>query len=227
MTASKPDHGRELPGLWSLLPAAHDVMLEDPSALKLAYRWRDRGPRYSALGRAGLFTVIPVMGLLDEAAIAELREALDDVEPGLGGVVFEIDSPGGMVDGVRELGDRVRSLRQRCRVVSVVTGVAAGSAFWLAAQASAVVASPSAQLGGFAVQGGTEAERREFVGGLLADMLRGRGGISLRERDLAELHPARKAALIGLATRVATLDETIRVLARERRSWKRMEVAYA
>lgn len=227
MTASRPNHGRELPGLWSLLPAAHEVMLEDPDALKLAYRWRDRKFRHAALGKAGLFAVIPVMGVLDQPALAELHVELEKVDSSVGGLILEIDSPGGMMEGVPELAARVRSLRQRCRVVSVVTGVAAGSALWMALQASEVVASPSAQLGGLVVQGGTAEERREFAGRLLTDAVAGRRGMRLREGDMSALHSAGSAVLSGLASRVATLDETILRLAKERRYSKMMELAHA
>lgn len=215
------------PGLWSLLPAAYKIMLKDPEALSLAYRWRDRGVRFSALGNAGLFAVVPVMGLLDQEALDDLDRALDQVAPIIGGVILEIDSPGGEVRGVRLLGARVRALRHRCRVVSVVTGVAAGSALWLAAQASELVASPSSQLGGLVVQGGSEVTRREAAGRLLEDIRTGCGGLYLREGDMPKLHDARSAALMGLATRVETLDETIRRLAREKRSWEGRMVVYA
>lgn len=214
-TPSVQPRGQENPGLWSMLPEAFDVMREAPGALPLAYRWRDRGLRFEALGRMGLIGVLPVVGVLDCEDLARLRRALDGVDHAFRALVLEVDSPGGTVEGLELMGARVRSLRQRCRVVSVVTGVAAGSALWLAAQASEVFASPSARVGCLAVQGGDEEERRRIAGDFLAGLSAARGR-AFQEGDMDKLHPARKAALIGLVSGVQTLDETIRRLAKER-----------
>lgn len=79
-----------------------------------------------------------------------LREALDSDR--VGAVVLDVDSPGGAVDGVMEMGDEIRSLRGNGKpIVAVANTLAASAAYWLASQADEVVVVPSGEVGSIGV----------------------------------------------------------------------------
>lgn len=80
---------------------------------------------------------------------ADFRDALanEDVKA----IVFDIDSPGGMTDGVPELAAEIRAARGQKPIVSVANYRAASAAFWLGAMADEFVASPSADVGSVGV----------------------------------------------------------------------------
>jgi len=67
------------------------------------------------------------------------------------GVLLDIDSPGGFVNGTPELGDLVARLAKIKPVVSHTSGMAASAAYWIAAQAPTVIASRSAIVGSIGV----------------------------------------------------------------------------
>jgi signal peptide peptidase SppA len=84
----------------------------------------------------------------DEIAGA-LREAAgrDDIKA----VFLDIDSPGGTVAGTPELAAAVKSLNERKPVYAFSSGVMASAAYWIASQARAIYATPSAQVGSIGV----------------------------------------------------------------------------
>ncbi len=55
-------------------------------------------------------------------------------------IVLRIDSPGGSVDSLSELGDAVREAAQRKKVIAQVEGLCASAAFYAAASATEIVA---------------------------------------------------------------------------------------
>ena len=71
--------------------------------------------------------------------------------PDVASIVLDVDSPGGMVDGIPELAAEIRAARERKPIVAVANTEAASAAYWLASQASRVVASPSARVGSIGV----------------------------------------------------------------------------
>lgn len=75
-------------------------------------------------------------------AIGELA-GRDDVRA----IVLRIDSPGGTVAGTGDLADAVHAAAQRKEVVAVIEDLAASAAYWVASQATSVVANPSAYVG--------------------------------------------------------------------------------
>jgi capsid assembly protease len=90
------------------------------------------------------------MGAADSGDIgAALREAAgrDDVKA----VLLDIDSPGGTVAGTPELAAAVRSLDAIKPVYAFSSGLMASAAYWIASQARAVYATPSAQVGSIGV----------------------------------------------------------------------------
>lgn len=66
-------------------------------------------------------------------------------------VVLEVDSPGGGVYGVDETAAQIAELNKTKPVVAFADGLAASAAYWLISQASAIVASPSSEIGSIGV----------------------------------------------------------------------------
>lgn len=84
-----------------------------------------------------------------EATLAALRNVAAD--PDVKTVLLNIDSPGGTVDGLPELAAEIRALRESKHIVALANSLAASAAYWLAAQADEVVATPEALVGSIGV----------------------------------------------------------------------------
>lgn len=80
---------------------------------------------------------------------AQLRQALgaDQVRA----IVFDVDSPGGSVDGVPELAEEIYQARKTKPMIAVVNTMCASAAYWLASAAGEVVGMPSSQSGSIGV----------------------------------------------------------------------------
>lgn len=90
------------------------------------------------------------MGATDSTEIgAALREAgeREDVRA----VFLDIDSPGGTVVGTPELAAAVSALNDRKPVYAFSSGLMCSAAYWIASQASAIYATPSARVGSIGV----------------------------------------------------------------------------
>lgn len=114
---------------------------------------------------AGAVAVIPVYGVLTHRAVdaenvsspmtsterlaQQIRAAIAD--PEVGAVVLDVNSPGGSVFGVSELGDTIYGLRGDKRIVAVASPSAASGAYWLASQADEFVVTPSGMVGSIGV----------------------------------------------------------------------------
>lgn len=88
-------------------------------------------------------------GTSTEAIGVAFRAALADDR--VGTILFDVDSPGGTVTGVAELADEIFAARGQKRMVSMVNGLAASAAYWLATQADEVVSIPSGESGSIGV----------------------------------------------------------------------------
>jgi len=149
--------------IWAILPAALARMaamaqgqIEVNVDLAAAVRPNPR--------RAGAVAVLPLRGVLQYrpsllaalfgATSLELwgqefqRAVADD---GVKAIIMDIDSPGGGVDGLEELADIIYQARDRKPIVAVADTLAASAAYWLASQASEIVASPSSEVGSIGV----------------------------------------------------------------------------
>lgn len=78
-----------------------------------------------------------------------LRAAVNDDQ--VGAIVLEVDSPGGVVDGVPELAAEIRAARARKPIVAVANAQAGSAAYWLASQASELFVTPSGEVGSIGV----------------------------------------------------------------------------
>ena len=80
---------------------------------------------------------------------ARVAEAVAD--PQIGTIVLDVDSPGGSVAGVPETASFIREHAKRKPIVAVANTLAASAAYWIAAQATELYASPSAEVGSIGV----------------------------------------------------------------------------
>lgn len=79
----------------------------------------------------------------------DLKTALAD--PDVGAVVLNVDSPGGVVDGIPEAAAMLRQVRGGKPIVAVANTMAASAAYWLASQADEVSVTPSGAVGSIGV----------------------------------------------------------------------------
>lgn len=66
-------------------------------------------------------------------------------------IVFDVDSPGGDVDGIQEFSDEIFAARGPKRIVAVANTLAASAAYWLASAADELVVTPSGMVGSIGV----------------------------------------------------------------------------
>lgn len=72
-------------------------------------------------------------------------------DPDVKAIVMPIDSPGGSVFGVSELGDLIFAARGKKPIIAQVDPMAASAAYWLATQADEIVVTPSGMVGSVGV----------------------------------------------------------------------------
>ena len=91
-----------------------------------------------------------LMGATDSEEIgAAIQEAAS--RPDIKAVFLDIDSPGGTVAGTPELAAAVSALDKKKPVYAFSSGLMASAAYWIASQARAIYATPSAQVGSIGV----------------------------------------------------------------------------
>ena len=66
-------------------------------------------------------------------------------------IVIDIDSPGGSVNGVPELAQRIHAARGRKPITAVANGMAASAAYWIGSAADEFIVSPSGEVGSIGV----------------------------------------------------------------------------
>lgn len=119
----------------------------------------ETGPRAGG-GRRGPVAVIPIYGLISPRANlltrmsagataedigAAFNRAMDDTD--IAGVVFDIDSPGGSVEGIEELATLVRARRGEKPIAMVAWYRCGSAAYYIGAQADEIVVAPSGAIG--------------------------------------------------------------------------------
>ncbi len=144
-----------------------------------------QGPRRGSR-MAGAVAVLPVYGVIMPRAnlmvamsggttVESLRTAFREVlaDDAVGSIVFDIDSPGGAVDGIDELATEIREARGRKPMVAVANTMMASAAYYLGAQADEVVASPSSLVGSIGVYlEHVEFSRMEDEAGITTSIIR-------------------------------------------------------
>jgi capsid assembly protease len=124
------------------------------------------GPSGSAPVGSSMIAVINVMGIIAQHAAQvddisgsggtstdrvsnSFRSALND--PAVKAIVFNIDSPGGNVNGVQSLSDEIFKARGQKPIIAQVNSLAASAAYWIASSADEIVMTPGAQVGSIGV----------------------------------------------------------------------------
>ena len=112
----------------------------------------------------GAIACIPIYGLITHRASmwsyllggastqnlsATLRQAVAD--PYVSAIVLDVDSPGGDVDGIDELASEIYQARKQKPITAVSNCLCASAAYYLASQASEIIASPSSLTGSVGV----------------------------------------------------------------------------
>ncbi len=103
----------------------------------------------------GKVGIIPIMGPVDQRMSSELEKAggtpltfvsaaLDSLlgNASVGCIVLQFNSPGGSVDGVQELSDRIYAARQQKPIYAIADSLAASASLWLATSATMFVSTP-------------------------------------------------------------------------------------
>jgi capsid assembly protease len=112
----------------------------------------------------GAVAVIPIHGIISNRAnlmtqysggtsidklTSQFRSALADAS--VKAIVFDVDSPGGTVEGVPELAEEIYKSRGQKKSVAVANVMAASAAYWLASAAGELVVAPSGAVGSIGV----------------------------------------------------------------------------
>ncbi len=120
--------------------------------------------RASTPRTSGRVAVLPIVGTiihrgtqLEESCgmpscqlIGKRFDAMMD-DPGVKTIVLDIESPGGSVYGVQELGQKIANAKGQKKVVASVNALAASGAFWIASQAAEIWMTPTGHVGSVGV----------------------------------------------------------------------------
>lgn len=154
-----PEKLAEIEAFLTVKANGGEISAEEIQALRI--KGQGDGGALVKVGSAG---IIPITGTITfrssmiseasggtstQALSASLREAMADDQ--IKTIVLDINSPGGTVPGVDEFASDLRSARDTKKVIAQVSPLAASAAYWIAAQASEIVAMPSAQVGSIGV----------------------------------------------------------------------------
>ena len=124
-----------------------------------------RGLAASAVGdRGGAVGIIPIYGIIEQrmspemmklggTSTEEVSAALDVMaaDPNIASIVLDVDSPGGGVFGVEELGDKIHQVGKSKPIHAVANSMAASAGYWIASQASRLSTTPGGQVGSVGV----------------------------------------------------------------------------
>ena len=159
--AIQPSKMAELLSVLAYRAAGHEFTAEE-----IAARIGPDLPASNGKLLGGGAAIIPIRGVIahrmsgmEESSggtSAEQIGALVDqvaADPGIGTVVFDIDSPGGTVPGIHELAGKIFETRGRGtqRFIAQVNDMACSAAYWLASQCDEIVCLPSGTAGSIGV----------------------------------------------------------------------------
>jgi signal peptide peptidase SppA len=114
----------------------------------------------------GSVAVIPIMGIISQRMTlmsqisgaggtsidkltSQFRQAMKDTN--CKAIVFDVDSPGGSVNGVAELAAEIFNARKQKPIIAVSNSMAASAAYWLASAASEIVCTATGLCGSIGV----------------------------------------------------------------------------
>lgn len=157
---------------WAILPdKLADIMavvayrasggtISDDEIQAVVGAFRDR-PRPQSSGDIAVLplmgTISHRMGLLAQSSGGTSVEAWGKsfralvADPSIGGIVIDVDSPGGSVSGIDEITSEIHRARGTKPITAVANTLMASAAYWIGSAADEVVVSPSAQVGSIGV----------------------------------------------------------------------------
>lgn len=157
--------------IWAILPERLQIIPEllalrtrGHSSEDIRTKMHSASPRSRSQRSYGAVAIIPIRGIISRRAnmmsqifggtsvdtlTAQFRQALGN--SGVKAIVFDVDSPGGCVEGVPELAEEIYKSRGQKKSVAVANGMAASAAYWLASAAGELVVTPSGQVGSIGV----------------------------------------------------------------------------
>lgn len=115
---------------------------------------------------SGAIAVIPISGIIAQKAsmvnnqsgprgtsTEDITRAFDAAmaDPGISAIVFDVNSPGGTVNGVPETARHIAANRGTKRIVASVTGLGASAAYYLMSAADEIAVTPSGEVGSIGV----------------------------------------------------------------------------
>jgi ClpP class serine protease len=140
--AIRPEYAAIIQDILVMRKSGHRFTAEEIEA-------RIAGPARTQTKSSANIAVVPVIGVIESRMEAmgnisggmspdtiarSFRAAMDD--PSVTAIVLDIDSPGGTVFGLSELGDEIRAARGKKPVVAVANSVRASGQHWRAIDAS-------------------------------------------------------------------------------------------
>jgi len=162
---------------WAILPEAYATILElvrfraegnrlskDEIQARIEAALQDRPERESRGNRGKAIAVLPLYGVISQRM--NLMMAMSGgtsteqfgtafkaavADPAIGGIVIDIDSPGGAVVGVQELWQTIMSARGQKPIVAFANSLAASGAYWIATAADEIVVTPGGDVGSIGV----------------------------------------------------------------------------
>jgi signal peptide peptidase SppA len=81
--------------------------------------------------------------------LSQFKQAMSD--PNVKAIIFDVDSPGGTVEGVDELATEIRAARGKKQTIAVSNKQCASAAYYIASACDEIVASPSSMTGSIGV----------------------------------------------------------------------------
>jgi capsid assembly protease len=132
-------------------------------APELSAARRDRARQASAPGSVAVLPVYGVIGhrasLVEDSSsgvntsIELLGQAFRSLmaDPGIAGIVLDVDSPGGSVYGVAELAEQIFAARGVKPVSAVANSLSASAAYWIASAAEEFAITPGGEAGSIGV----------------------------------------------------------------------------
>ena len=101
----------------------------------------------------GSVAVIPVHGTIHQSMTLQLTRSIKKAgaDESISAILLDIDSPGGTVTGTPELASSILEVRKQKRITAHTSGLMASAAYWIAASADEIVATPSANIGSVGV----------------------------------------------------------------------------
>lgn len=139
------------------------VFTDEEIKARLAAAREGQGPRNQRGGNDG---IIPIYGVLMPHAhlmsemsggtsVDSIRSAFRSfmADDSVDRIIFDVDSPGGSIEGITELASEIRAARGVKPMTGVANYMMASSAHWLMSGVDEIVASPSSLVGAIGVYG--------------------------------------------------------------------------